>query len=75
MNLLMSDFFDKLVTRSDKMLPIIELVEKVAHSDASILIEGESGVGKGVLAKIIHELSDRKEQNLFMSIAVRYQPI
>jgi PAS domain S-box-containing protein len=62
-NLLMRNFFDKLVTRSDKMLPIIELVEKVARSDASILIEGESGVGKGIIASIIHDLSDRKEYN------------
>lgn len=54
----------KLVTRSEKMLPIIDLIETVAPTDSSILIEGESGVGKGVLAEIIHGLSPRKDKNM-----------
>ena len=49
-----------LITRSKKMIRILELIDRVAPLDSSILIEGESGVGKGVLAKLIHELSPRK---------------
>ena len=38
---------------------ILEIARRVAPSDASIMISGESGTGKEVLAKTIHELSDR----------------
>ena len=51
-----------LITRSKKMIRILELIDRVAPLDSSILIEGESGVGKGVLAKLIHELSPRKNK-------------
>jgi PAS domain S-box-containing protein/TyrR family helix-turn-helix protein len=51
-----------LITRSIKMNRILELIERVAPLDSSILIEGESGVGKGVLAKLIHDLSPRKNK-------------
>ncbi|MET3290828.1 UNVERIFIED_CONTAM: PAS domain S-box-containing protein/TyrR family helix-turn-helix protein [Brevibacillus sp. OAP136] len=50
-------------TRSEKMVPLIDLVEKVAPTDSSVLIEGESGVGKSILARIIHDASKRKEKN------------
>lgn len=55
--------FTKLNTQSEKMLPIIKLIEKVAPMDSSILIEGESGVGKNVVARLIHEKSKRKGKN------------
>ncbi|MFT9850077.1 sigma-54 interaction domain-containing protein [Aneurinibacillus sp. REN35] len=55
-------FFNKLITQSDNMISVIEMAEKVAPMDSSIFIHGESGVGKGVLAKIIHELSPRKDK-------------
>ncbi|MGG1678405.1 sigma-54 interaction domain-containing protein [Neobacillus sp. NRS-1170] len=51
-----------LITRSRQMNKILELMERVAPIDSSILIEGESGVGKGVLAKFIHDLSPRKNK-------------
>lgn len=40
---------------------ILEIARRVAPSDASIMISGESGTGKEVLAKTIHELSDRSD--------------
>ena len=40
---------------------ILEVARRVAPSDASIMISGESGTGKEVLAKTIHELSDRSD--------------
>lgn len=41
---------------------ILNLVEKVASVDSTVLIEGESGVGKGIIAYKIHHLSMRSEQ-------------
>jgi two-component system response regulator HydG len=45
----------------------LELAESVAGSDSTILIRGESGSGKEVFARYIHELSDRADQR-FLSL-------
>jgi TyrR family helix-turn-helix protein len=45
------------------MIKVLELAEKVAPMDSSIFIHGETGVGKGVLARVIHDLSSRKDKN------------
>ncbi len=47
------------VAQSRAMKPVLELVESVADSDASILITGENGTGKGVIAQLIHQNSSR----------------
>jgi len=52
-----------IVGESDKMLSLLELVEKVAESDSTVLIQGESGTGKELIARAIHDLSNRKNQN------------
>jgi DNA-binding NtrC family response regulator len=52
---------------SPKMLEIFSMVEKVAKTDANILILGENGIGKEVLAKQVHKLSNRSDR-LFVSI-------
>lgn len=41
--------------------PLIKLADKVAKTDAKILIQGETGVGKSLIAKYIHAKSSRKE--------------
>jgi DNA-binding NtrC family response regulator len=48
-----------LVGRSRALEVVLERIERVAPTDASVLIEGESGTGKEVVAKAIHELSAR----------------
>jgi PAS domain S-box-containing protein len=58
---------DDFIARSDKMKQILRMAIKVAHVDTSILITGESGVGKGKLAKLIHQSSKRKK-NPFIKI-------
>lgn len=55
---------DGLVTASPNMLELCRLVERVAPTDATALILGETGTGKEVVAKAIHELSMRKEAPL-----------
>ncbi|HNQ62638.1 MAG TPA: sigma 54-interacting transcriptional regulator [Syntrophorhabdaceae bacterium] len=52
----------KFATKNKKILGILELAIKAAQFDSNILIMGESGVGKGLMAKLIHESSNRKEQ-------------
>ncbi|HEY7727081.1 MAG TPA: sigma 54-interacting transcriptional regulator, partial [Candidatus Eisenbacteria bacterium] len=48
-----------IVTRSSELLEILSLLERVAPSDATILIEGETGSGKGLLARAVHTASTR----------------
>ncbi len=49
------------VSRSPAMRRVIELVEQVAPTSASVLITGESGSGKDFVAQALHELSGRAE--------------
>jgi two-component system response regulator AtoC len=44
---------------SEKMTQIKEVLEQVADADVTVLIHGESGVGKEVVARTLHDLSDR----------------
>lgn len=50
----------RLVGRSPKMVALAGLIEKVAPTRANVLIEGESGTGKELIARAIHENSDRR---------------
>ncbi|PKO88920.1 MAG: PEP-CTERM-box response regulator transcription factor [Betaproteobacteria bacterium HGW-Betaproteobacteria-12] len=51
-----------LLTRSPEMLRVCRTVEKVAGSNATVLLLGESGTGKEVLARGVHEASPRKNE-------------
>ncbi len=55
---------DDLVTCSEKMMAVIDLSLRVAVTDSTILLTGESGVGKSLLAKTIHRSSERKQKSL-----------
>ncbi|MBI6547504.1 two-component system response regulator GlrR [Xenorhabdus lircayensis] len=50
---------EKIVTRSPLMLRLLEQAKMVAQSDVSVLINGQSGTGKEVLAQAIHRASPR----------------
>ena len=56
-----SKYFN-LIGKSDAMKKVVETIDQVAATKASILITGESGVGKEVVADVIHNLSDRKDK-------------
>jgi len=53
---------EKLIGQSPKMKEIYELIEQVAPTRASVLIQGESGTGKELIANAIHQLSQRKDK-------------
>ena len=46
------------------MQPVLETIERVAPTDANVLITGESGCGKGLVARLIHDASPRRERSL-----------
>jgi len=48
-----------LITQSSAMHAVLDLVERVAPTDATLLIQGESGTGKEVIAKAVHHASPR----------------
>src|ERR1700758_3785982 len=51
--------FNNIVARSAPMQAVLALVERVASTNATVLIGGESGVGKDLIARAIHEKSRR----------------
>lgn len=56
--------FPNIIGHHPKMLEIFEIIGRVAKTDATILIQGESGIGKDLIAKTIHYNSHRNEKPL-----------
>jgi DNA-binding NtrC family response regulator len=52
----------KIIGRSDAMKKVMEMVKKVAKTDANIFIAGENGTGKELIAREIHKHSKRKNE-------------
>jgi PAS domain S-box-containing protein len=55
--------FGNLVGKSVAMQSVYSLIAKAGATGASVIVQGESGTGKELVARAIHELSDRKEHN------------
>jgi transcriptional regulator with GAF, ATPase, and Fis domain len=51
--------YANIVAQSDKMQAVLALVERVAPTNSTVLLGGESGVGKDLIARAIHEHSQR----------------
>lgn len=58
---------DQLIAESSEMQKALKMVEKVSGTDANVLLLGENGTGKGLMAKLIHEMSPRAKE-VFMSV-------
>src|SRR5438309_2921304 len=54
--------FEKIVGKSPRLKNVLKLVETVAPTDSTVLILGETGTGKELIARAIHELSARQER-------------
>jgi DNA-binding NtrC family response regulator len=57
-----NDSFDSLIARSAAMQEVFRLARRVAETDTHVLILGETGTGKGLLARAIHEHSPRRDK-------------
>jgi len=54
--------FENIIAKSPKMQQVIELIEIVARSNATVLITGDSGTGKELVARAIHSQSHRRDK-------------
>src|SRR6267154_918663 len=53
-----------LIAQSPTMRPVVEMISRVAPSDANVLITGENGTGKSLIAQAIHALSPRATRTM-----------
>jgi DNA-binding NtrC family response regulator len=53
--------FPAIIGDSDAMLDVVKQVRRVAETDATVLLQGETGTGKELFARAIHELSARRD--------------
>lgn len=56
-----ADIANGVLVESEKMKKIINVIHKIASVDSTVLLLGESGVGKTMLARLIHQASSRKD--------------
>jgi PAS domain S-box-containing protein len=56
------------IARSKQMKQVVETAYRLARFDTTVLVLGESGVGKDLVARIIHEASPRRETGIFVKI-------
>jgi len=54
--------YEGIVSRSENMKAILSMIDRIAESNATVLLMGESGVGKEVLAKMIYKKSTRQDK-------------
>jgi len=57
--ILRDDRYPDFIAQSAAMRPVLEMIDRVGPSDANVLITGENGTGKGVVARALHAVSRR----------------
>ncbi len=63
----MGNGFENIIGKSKVLHEVLEIVKKVAPTQATVLITGESGTGKELIAHAIHQRSDRRDK-LFLPV-------
>jgi DNA-binding NtrC family response regulator len=63
-NKLLGGTVPNLIAEAPAMRPVIEIIQRVAPSDANVLITGENGTGKSLVAQAIHALSPRASHSM-----------
>lgn len=61
--------YENLIAKSKAMRPVLDMIDKVSSTDANILILGENGTGKELIARTIHQKSKRFQET-FMNVDV-----
>src|SRR6516164_2302136 len=56
--------FEEIIGQSPALLDVLEKVQRVAKTDATVLVTGETGTGKELIARAIHSASHRREKPL-----------
>ncbi|MEE8523156.1 MAG: sigma-54 dependent transcriptional regulator [Thermoanaerobaculia bacterium] len=62
--LLRGDAHPELIAEATAMRPVLELISRVGPSDANVLLTGENGTGKSLVAQVLHGVSQRAEMPL-----------
>ena len=62
--LLRDERLPRLIAESPAMHPVLEIISRVGPSEANVLITGENGTGKGVVAQTLHAVSERASKPL-----------
>jgi transcriptional regulator with GAF, ATPase, and Fis domain len=56
--------FEEIITRSEALKQVLRKVEQVAATDSTVLVLGETGTGKELLARAVHKISPRRDRPL-----------
>ncbi len=62
--LLKAESHHTLIAESPAMRPVLETIARVGPSEANVLITGENGAGKGVIAQSLHNISQRRDETM-----------
>jgi len=60
----LSSNFDEIITKSPKFRKVLKQIEQVAETESTVLIQGETGTGKELIARAIHNNSNRSDRVL-----------
>ena len=63
------EVFGKIITKNKNMLSIFQYIESIAHTSQPVLVRGETGVGKELIARAIHDLSGLTGQFVAVNVA------
>jgi len=62
--ILRDECYPRMIAESPVMRPVVEMIERIGPSEANVLITGENGTGKGIVARALHAMSRRASKPL-----------